>query len=710
MDSKSLSESPLFRNFNAASTPPATSQGAYHNRQASPGPVPSSRSQNDTPDCFRSVRDGNVERSIADSPFRLQMPFVTPGQLAFSALQFLPVPVLVLNSLKTVVLANEAMGRLLGLVSESETSSEEAASTLEQLHGQSLSQVGIDMAQDGCPVWVAWDTFLDSIVDDISGGQTSDVLGKRKSFHNYHDNGDMTPTADVSEDKKSSPPPQQTVIEVVVTRSDLHKSILKPRLTTKKTSEHQMYAKMIISVWEIADHQTYFTLTFTNTESTPQVGRNRRAVARPGALESAEKKTPIIASNPPSVSSSHGSASSPSYRISPHSVSVSSSPFPPLGPPFKSMQSAPSVLQKMMIIKDALLDNTETPIIGMWKDCTIAYPNAACRRLMSKDAAVDNASEGIDIINNWVLYSEDFSRVLEPREYPIAVLLNTQTPFSGVRIGIVDPDGKKLVYDILAEAIRDEDTDEFLAGVVTCRDVTKMAKEIDQIKTRDAERFKTICDIIPQLVWTADTEGSLDFFNTRWTDFTGLTAEESVGLYNWVKALHPDDVATTRKRWQHSLRTGEPYSVEYRLRNKEGEWQWMLGRAMPLRNPDTGKIDNWFGTCTDVHESIETKLAARRTRQQLLSVIAHAHVTIFTVDTNRKLTMLEGALIENEGLRSVSQDGRNTWCVGGNVDEVFNQLQPDLPHGQKPDFLSAIDAIIARKASDMVVEHSMSEL
>lgn len=634
------------------------------------------------------------------------MPYVTPGQLAFSALQFLPVPVLVLNSLKTVVLANESMGRLLGLLTEeNETSSEETDSTLEQLQGQSLSQVGIDMVQDGKPVWVAWDTFLESVLDEAGGN----IYGEGKVTASRHDNGDTTPTADTSDDNKSPSQSQQTVVEVVVSRSNLHKSVLKPRLTTQETAENQMYAKMIISVWDIADHQTYFTLTFTNTESTSHVGRNKRAVARSGALESAEKKTTATASNPPSVSSSHGSVSSPSYRASPNSVSLSSSPFPPLGPPFKSLQSAPSVLQKMMIIKDALLDNTETAIIAMWKDCTLAYPNAACRKLMSKDAAVDSASDGIEILSNWVLYTEDFSRVLEPHEYPIAILLSTQTPFSGMRVGIIDQDGKKLVLDILAEAIRDEETDEFLAGVVTCRDVTKMAKEINQIKARDAERFKTICDIIPQLVWTTDTEGSLDFFNTRWTDFTGLSLEESLGVYNWTKCFHPEDMPETRRKWEHCLRTGEPYSVEYRCLTKEGEWRWLLGRAMPLRNPDTGKIEKWFGTCTDVHESIETKLTARRTRQQLLSVIAHAHVTIFTVDIDRKITMLEGALIENEGLHQGAQDGKTTWCVGGNVDEVFNQLHPELPPGQRPDFLSAIDAIIAREASDLVVEHSISE-
>lgn len=431
---------------------------------------------------------------------QMPIPFVTPGQLAFSAMQFLPVPVLVLNSLKTVVLANEAMGRLLGLISDSnEGITEEASRLLDKLNGQSLSQIGIDMIQNGRPVWVAWDTFFQSLVDDLNGSHPEARRASQlpQLSEPNHEQGDKTPTTDLpaSADIKAPAQFQQTVIEVVVTRnSSIQKSAFDYRGPAIKNADNQLFAKMMISVWEIAEHQTYFTLTFTNTESDPHPNSTsrRKHVARPSALESAERTTVATASNPPSIASSHGSSSSPSYRISPSSVSLSSSPFPPLGPPYKSLQSAPSVLQKMTIIKDSLLDNTETPIIAMWKDCTVAYPNAACRKLMNKQVA-DSASEGYEILSNWSLYTEDFSRALEHDEYPLSILLGTQTPFSGMRVGVIDRDGKRLVLDILAEAIRDDENGEFLAGVVTCRDVTRMAEEMDQMKVRDLERFKIIC-------------------------------------------------------------------------------------------------------------------------------------------------------------------------------------------------------------------------
>lgn len=95
-------------------------------------------------------------------------------------------------------------------------------------------------------------------------------------------------------------------------------------------------------------------------------------------------------------------------------------------------------------------------------------------------------------------------------------------------------------------------------------------------------------------------------------DYTGLSKEESLGL-GWKTPFHPDDMSSTGRKWTHSLGTGDPYSTEYRCRSKHGEWRWMLGRALPMRNKITGEIEKWFGTCTDVHEAVESRFAARRT-------------------------------------------------------------------------------------------------
>ncbi len=192
------------------------------------------------------------------------------------------------------------------------------------------------------------------------------------------------------------------------------------------------------------------------------------------------------------------------------------------------------------------------------------------------------------------MWTEDFGRQLDPSEHPISVLIRTESPFVGKRCGMQDQDGQRMVFDVLGEAIRDETTGEFLAGVITCRDVTKITEEIVQIKAHDEERFKMICDTMPQLVWTATPDGLHDFFNNRWYNYTGLSKEESIGL-GWKNPFHPEDMAEATRRWKHSLETGEPYVTEYRCRSKEGEWRWFLGRALPLKNKQTDEVEKWFG-------------------------------------------------------------------------------------------------------------------
>jgi PAS domain-containing protein len=84
-------------------------------------------------------------------------------------------------------------------------------------------------------------------------------------------------------------------------------------------------------------------------------------------------------------------------------------------------------------------------------------------------------------------------------------------------IGLIDPDtGNKLIFDVLGEAIRDESTGEFLAGLITCRDITEFREEIAEIKERDEERFQLICESMPQMIWTTTPDGMHDWFSERW--------------------------------------------------------------------------------------------------------------------------------------------------------------------------------------------------
>lgn len=114
-------------------------------------------------------------------------------------------------------------------------------------------------------------------------------------------------------------------------------------------------------------------------------------------------------------------------------------------------------------------------------------------------------------------------------------------------------------------------------------------------------RFETLADALPHMVWSTLPDGYHDYFNARWYEFTGVPAGSTDGE-EWNGMFHPDDQELAWARWRHSLETGEPYEIEYRLRHRSGEYRWTLGRAMPMRD-ETGAIIRWIGTCTDVHDA-----------------------------------------------------------------------------------------------------------
>lgn len=156
---------------------------------------------------------------------------------------------------------------------------------------------------------------------------------------------------------------------------------------------------------------------------------------------------------------------------------------------------------------------------------------------------------------------------------------------------------------------------------------------------------------IPQIAWTANTEGITTYFNRRWFDYTGQQAKDTE-QYEWQPYQHLTDAVLADERWQHCLRTGEVFEAEFRLRGHDGTYRWMLSRALPSLNP-TGQIIEWIGTCTDIHEhkmDLERIDLAQRQLQenntQLVRANADLDNFIYTAshDLKAPITNIEGLL------------------------------------------------------------------
>ncbi|WP_322400610.1 PAS domain S-box protein [Massilia luteola] len=155
-----------------------------------------------------------------------------------------------------------------------------------------------------------------------------------------------------------------------------------------------------------------------------------------------------------------------------------------------------------------------------------------------------------------------------------------------------------------------------LDGVV--RGFSCLVAETTRLRAAEAE-FRTITNAMPQMVWTTRPDGYHDYYNERWYDFTGSDVGATDGV-GWSDMVHPDDRARTWETWQASLATGAPYEIEYRMRHRSGEYRWLLGRALPVRDAH-GHIVRWMGTCTDIHQHKrnEDALRASETRFRRLA-------------------------------------------------------------------------------------------
>ncbi|KRE04362.1 hypothetical protein ASE63_25415 [Bosea sp. Root381] len=134
-----------------------------------------------------------------------------------------------------------------------------------------------------------------------------------------------------------------------------------------------------------------------------------------------------------------------------------------------------------------------------------------------------------------------------------------------------------------------------------------------------------LTDAMPQMVWSTQPDGFHDYYNAQWYEFTGVPAGSTDGE-GWNDMFHAQDQELAWARWRHSLATGEPYEIEYRLKHHTGVYRWTLGRALPVKD-GTGKIVRWIGTCTDIDDA---KRAAEQ--NELLSrELAHRIKNIFAV-------------------------------------------------------------------------------
>jgi PAS domain S-box-containing protein len=216
-------------------------------------------------------------------------------------------------------------------------------------------------------------------------------------------------------------------------------------------------------------------------------------------------------------------------------------------------------------------------------------------------------------------------------------------------------------------------------------DLEVLTKELEQRveeRTREVrleqERFRQMAENMPQIVWTAEPNGQIRYFNSKWYQYTGLDQEASFAGA-WAETLHPDDRERTVKAWLAALSSQEPFASEHRMINSAGQYRWHLGRAVPLKDSE-GNIIQWFGTATDIEDQKNAEKVleeAVEARDEFLSIASHELKTPLTsmllqTQMMAKKTAAEGSLPHEPIRKFISMIDRQTRKLTLLVDDMLD--------------------------------------
>jgi len=182
--------------------------------------------------------------------------------------------------------------------------------------------------------------------------------------------------------------------------------------------------------------------------------------------------------------------------------------------------------------------------------------------------------------------------------------------------------GERRTLLIRAEALRDKGG-AIGGAVAVSMDMTEQVGTQRALRESE-EKFRTITEVMPQMVWTSLPNGENEYSNGRWCEFTGLPGAALLGMH-WLDVIHPDDRAALLAAWARSREDGALFECEHRMRRHDGEYRWVLNRALPVRD-DAGRVVRWMGTVTDLHDqklAAEELKAANARKDEFLAMLAH---------------------------------------------------------------------------------------
>lgn len=242
------------------------------------------------------------------------------------------------------------------------------------------------------------------------------------------------------------------------------------------------------------------------------------------------------------------------------------------------------------------------------------------------------------------------------------------------------------------------DSQERVYGIMVVGiDVTEQVIARHKIEENEA-RFRLLADSMPQFVWSADSQGNINYFNKAVFDYSGLTNEQ-VQNGGWLDVVHPDERKQSIKQWRSAINGGKDFTFEHRFRRFDGQYRWQLSRAVPLRD-EKGKIQQWIGTSTNIedikvqeqHKDFFISMASHELKTPITSMKAYVQILQSMYQNGEdeflkksldrvhiqieKLTTIIGDLLDLSKIRKGSLTfHKQNFELNGIIQEVIEELK-----------------------------------
>ena len=220
------------------------------------------------------------------------------------------------------------------------------------------------------------------------------------------------------------------------------------------------------------------------------------------------------------------------------------------------------------------------------------------------------------------IHPDDLDRVrLEVLSY-----LNSQRQNFEVEFRVRHKDGTVLWH--LARGVAHRDAEgkprRFIGSFVDITD----KKQVEERHRESEQRWRTLAEALPLLVWSANAEGVPDYFSAQTVEYTGVSEVDLCGA-GWLNSVHPDDRARGEEVYAKSIATASVYEVDFRIRRADGVYRWFTSRARPVLDR-AGQISRWFGTCTDIEDRRRLAEELRASEQLWRSLADTVPQLVFT--------------------------------------------------------------------------------